>query len=69
VELQEDILSVELMEAMLSVELAKAVDDWLWHNCRIDSMSEVGLGCFGLLVEERAKDRMENIAGSDGPIA
>jgi hypothetical protein len=32
---------VEVVEDMLSVELADVVDGWLWHNGRIDSMSEV----------------------------
>jgi hypothetical protein len=61
--------SVELAEGILTMELAKAVDDWSWRNGRIDNMSKVGLGYFGELVVERAKDRMENIAGSEGPIA
>jgi hypothetical protein len=61
-------LSVELEEGMLSVELAKVVDDWLWHNGRIDNMPEVGLGCFGKHVLERVRDKMKNIAGSEGPI-
>jgi hypothetical protein len=30
---------------------------------------EVGLGYFDKLVVKRAKDTMENIAGSEGPIA
>jgi hypothetical protein len=54
---------------MLFVVLTAAVGDWLWHNGRIDGMSEVGLGYFGKLVVERAKDMMENIAGSEGAIA
>jgi hypothetical protein len=54
---------------MLFVVLTEAVGDWLWHNGRIDGMSEVGLGYFGKLVVERAKDMMENIAGSEGTIA
>jgi hypothetical protein len=62
-------LYVELAEGILSVELAKVVDGWLWHNDRIDNMSKVGFGCFGKLVVERANDRMENIIGSEGPIA
>jgi hypothetical protein len=69
VELLEDMLSTELAEGMLSVELVKAVDDWLWHNSRIDNMSEVTLGYFSKLVVGRVKDTMENIAGSEGPIA
>jgi hypothetical protein len=32
-------------------------------------MPKVGLGHFCKLVEERAKDRMDNIAGSEEPIA
>jgi hypothetical protein len=46
----------------------KVVDDWLWCSGRIGKMLEVGLRCFGKLVVERAKDRMENIIGSEGPI-
>jgi hypothetical protein len=30
-------------------------------------MLGVGLGCFGKLVMERVKDRIENIAGGEGP--
>jgi hypothetical protein len=60
---------VELLEGMSSAELAEAMDDWLWRNGRIDNMSEVGLGYFGKLVVERAKDTMKNIASSEGPIA
>jgi hypothetical protein len=67
--LLEDILSVELAEGMLSVEQAKVADDWLWHNGRIDNIPKVGFSCFGKLELERAKDRMEIIAGSEGPIA
>jgi hypothetical protein len=69
VELLEDMLSVEPVDGMLFVELAKAIDDWLWHNGRINNMLEVGLGYFGKLVVERAKDRMENVASSEGAIA
>jgi hypothetical protein len=29
----------------------------------IDSVPEVGLGCFGVFVVEKVKDRMVNIAG------
>jgi hypothetical protein len=60
---------MELMEGMLFVKLTKVEDDWLWHNGRIDSMSEVGFVYFGKIVVERVKDRMENIAGGEGPIA
>jgi hypothetical protein len=61
-------LSVEL-GGILSVELVKVVDDWLWHNGRIDNTPKVGLGCFGMLVVDRVKGRMENIAGGEGPTA
>jgi hypothetical protein len=52
---------------MLFVELVKIADDWLWHSGRIGNMPD--LGYFGNLVVERAKDRIENIIGSEGPIA
>jgi hypothetical protein len=32
-------------------------------------MPEVGFVYFGKIVMERVKDRMENIAGGEGPIA
>jgi hypothetical protein len=54
---------------MLFAELTKVEDDWLWHNGRIGSMSEVGFGCFGKLAVEEAKDKMENIVGGEEPIA
>jgi hypothetical protein len=69
VELMGDMLFVELAEGMLFRELAKLVRDWLWHNGRIRSMMEVGLGCSDSVVVEKAKDRMENIAGGEEQIA
>jgi hypothetical protein len=51
-------LSVELAKGKLSVELVEVADDWLWCNGRIDNMVEAGLGCFGMLVVEKVKDRM-----------
>jgi hypothetical protein len=36
---------------------------WLWRSDMIDSMPEVGLGCFGVFVVEKVKDRMVSIAG------
>jgi hypothetical protein len=51
------------------VELAKVVHNWLWRSGRIGNMPQVGLGCFGKLAAERAKDRMGNIASNEGPIA
>jgi hypothetical protein len=54
---------VELLEDMLSVELAEVGDGWLWCSGMIDSMPEVGLGCFGVFVVEKVKDRMVSIAG------
>jgi hypothetical protein len=59
---------VELLEDMLFVEPAKVMDDSLWHSSRIVNMLEAGLGCFGKPTVERVKDRMESIAGSEGPI-
>jgi hypothetical protein len=53
-------------EDMLSVEMARAVDDWLWHSGRLIVCRR--LGYFGKLVVERAKDMIENIADSEGPI-
>jgi hypothetical protein len=32
----------------------------LWHSDRISNKLELGLSCFGKLVVERAKGRMEN---------
>jgi hypothetical protein len=58
-----------LLEEMLFVELAKVVHNWLWRSGRIGNMPQVGLGCFGKLAAERAKDRMGNIASNEGPIA
>jgi hypothetical protein len=60
VELLGDMLSVELTEGILSVELE---DVWLWHSDMIDSIPEVGLGCFGVFIVEKVKDRMVSIAG------
>jgi hypothetical protein len=54
---------------MLFVELAKILDDCLWHSGTVDNMPEVGLGYFDKLVVERVKERIESIAGSEGPIA
>jgi hypothetical protein len=62
-------LFMELVEGMLFGELAKVVGDWLWGNGRISSMPEVVLVCSDSVVVEKEKDRMENIAGGDEPIA
>jgi hypothetical protein len=51
------------------VELADAVDGWLRHNGKIDSMPEVVLDWFDRLVVKRAKDKMVSIAGGEGSIA
>jgi hypothetical protein len=59
---------VLLAEGMLFVELVNVKDDWLWRNDRIGNISEVGFGCFGKLVIEEAKDRMENIVDGAEPI-
>jgi hypothetical protein len=55
-------LSVEQEKGMLSVELAEVGGSWLWHNGMIDSMPEVGLGCFDVFVVKKVKDRMMSIA-------
>jgi uncharacterized membrane protein YeaQ/YmgE (transglycosylase-associated protein family) len=60
---------VELVEGMIFGELAKVVGDWLWRNDRIGIMPEVWLGCSDSVVAEKMKDRMENIAGGEEPIA
>jgi hypothetical protein len=60
-------LFVTLQESMLFGELAEAEDDWLWRNDMTDNRPELGLGCFGRLVVERAKDRMESIGGGGSP--
>jgi hypothetical protein len=62
VKLLGDMLSVGLAEGMLSVELAEVEGGWLWCSGMIDSMSEVGLGYFGVFVVERVKDMMVSIA-------
>jgi hypothetical protein len=62
-------LFVELVDGMLFGELVKVAGDWLWRNGRIGSMPEVGFGCSYSVVLKKVKDRMENIAGGDEPIA
>jgi hypothetical protein len=58
-----DMLFVALVEGMLSMELVEVVDGWLWCGGMIDSMPEVGLGCFSVFVVEKEKDRMVSITG------
>jgi hypothetical protein len=69
VELLGYMLFVELVEGMLFRELVKVAGDWLWHNGRIGSMLEVELECSDSVMVEKEKDRMENIAGGEEPIA
>jgi hypothetical protein len=57
---------MELGDGLLSVELTGIVDGWLWHNDKIDSMSEVVLDWFGRLVVKKVKDKMVSIAGGEG---
>jgi hypothetical protein len=64
-----NMLFVELVEGTLFGELAKVVGDWLWHNGRIGSMSDVGLGCSDSIVVGKVNDMMENIADGEEPIA
>jgi hypothetical protein len=56
-------LSIELGEGMLSVALVKVVDDWVWHDGRIDNTSEVGFGWFDKLMLEKVRDKMWNTSG------
>jgi hypothetical protein len=63
VKLLGDMLSVELTEGMLSMELVGVEDVWLWRSDMIDSIPEVGLGCFGVFIVEKVKDMMVSIAG------
>jgi hypothetical protein len=58
-----DMLFVALVEGMLSMELVEVVEGWLWCGGMIDSMPEVGLGCFSVFVVEKEKDRMVSIVG------
>jgi hypothetical protein len=54
---------MELALGMLSVQLVEVGDGWLWRSGMIDSMPEVGLGCFGVFVVDKVKDRIVSIAG------
>jgi hypothetical protein len=38
-------------------------DVLLWRSDMIDSIPEVGLGCFGVFIMEKVKDMMVSIAG------
>jgi hypothetical protein len=49
---------VELAEGMLSMERVKVTDGWLWRNGSIGNMPEDGIGYFGKLAVEKAKDRL-----------
>jgi hypothetical protein len=53
---------------MLFGELAEVVGDWLWHNDRTGNKAVLGLGCFGRLVVECAKGRIDNIVRGGEPI-
>jgi hypothetical protein len=50
---------VELTEGMLFVELANAGGDCLWHNDRVDSKTELALGCLGEFVVKKVKDKTD----------
>jgi hypothetical protein len=41
----------------------------LWHIGKIDTMSDAVPDWFGKLMVQKAKDRMESIAGGEGSIA
>jgi hypothetical protein len=53
---------------MLFGELAEVVGDWLWHNDRTGNKAVLGLGCFGRLVVECVKGRIDNIVRGGEPI-
>jgi hypothetical protein len=50
------------------VELVKVEGGWLWHCDMIGNRPELGLGCFGRLVAERARGMMGSSVGGE-PIA
>jgi hypothetical protein len=54
---------------MLSVKLADAMNGWLWHNGKIDSMPEVVFDWFGRLGVKQVNDRMESITDGEGSTA
>jgi hypothetical protein len=56
---------VAVPEGMLFGELAEAEDDWLWCSDMAGNKPELGLGYFGRLVVEKAKNRMESIGGGE----
>jgi hypothetical protein len=63
VEVLGDMLPVVLVKGMLSMGLMKVGDGWLRCSAKIGSMSEVGLGCFGVFEVETVRDRMVSIVG------
>jgi hypothetical protein len=58
-----------LSEGFLFVELAKDEDDWLWRSDMVGNKPEVGLHCFGSIIEEKVKGKMESISGDEEPTA
>jgi hypothetical protein len=54
---------------MLSVKLVDAMNGWLWHNGKIDSMPEVVFDWFGRLGVKQVNDRMESITDGEGSTA
>jgi hypothetical protein len=61
-----DMVSMDMMGGMLFVELTEVAVGWLWRNGMTNSMPEVELGLFDKLVVEKARDKMESIAGDGG---
>jgi hypothetical protein len=51
------------------VELVGVVDGWMWHNGKMDNMSEVVLGWFGRLVVKKVGDKMASTVGGENSIA
>jgi hypothetical protein len=50
---------------MIFGELTEAEDGWLWRSNMAGSKPELGLGCFGRIVVETTKGRMESISGGE----
>jgi hypothetical protein len=54
---------------MLVGVMMKVVCGWLWHNDRIDSRSEVVLGCLGKLARRIVNDMMGSMVDETVTIA
>jgi hypothetical protein len=59
---------VAQLEGMIFGELTEAEDGWLWRSNMAGSKPELGLGCFGRIVVETTKGRMESISGGESTV-